>query len=184
VYEDLLKLGLAEPFIVFIISMLPISELRGALPVAINIFDIQWYYALPIAFIGNLLPIPFIYFLIERIRRLFNKLGFLGVWTEKFLRLTRRRADIIERYGKIGLGIFVAIPLPITGAWTGILAAYLLGMPFRDAILPICAGVIISGIIVTVLCLLGWTGAIIAGIALCVLIITWLWPRRSKRPMT
>ncbi|MEA1958994.1 MAG: small multi-drug export protein, partial [Chloroflexota bacterium] len=157
-----------------------VSELRGALPVAINVFDIQWYYALPIAFIGNLLPIPFVYFLIERIRRLFNKLGILGVWTEKFLARTRRRADFIQKYGKLGLAVFVAIPLPITGAWTGIIAAYLIGMRFRDTVAPICMGVLISGIIVTVFCLLEWTGAIIAGVALCVLLILWLRPRRKK----
>ena len=120
--------AIAEPLIVFILSLLPISELRGALLVGIPIYDMHWYAALPIAIIGNLLPIPFVFLFIDRLRRLFSKMGFLGVLTEKFMARTTRRAEFIQKYGKLGLIIFVAIPLPITGAWTGIIAAYLLGM--------------------------------------------------------
>ncbi len=176
-HEGLVNLGVSEPLIVFIISMLPISELRGALPVAINVYNIQWYFALPIAFVGNLLPIPFLFYFLERLRRLSARMGIVGVWVEKFLNRTRRRAEFIERYGCLGLVLFIAIPLPLTGAWTGSIAAFLLGIRFRDAILPICLGVLISGIIVTVLCLLGWVGAVIAGVGLGALAVLWLWPR-------
>lgn len=180
VYQDLVNLGVSEPLVVFIISMLPVSELRGALPVAINVYHMQWYYALPIAYIGNLLPIPFLFFFLERLRRLSARMGIIGELVEKFLNWTRRRAGFIERYGRLGLVLFVAIPLPVTGAWTGAIVAFLLGMRFRDAILPICVGVLISGIIVTVLCLLGWVGAVIAGVGLGVLVVFWLWPRRGE----
>jgi uncharacterized membrane protein len=180
VEQYLLEHGITEPLIVFILSILPISELRGALLVGIPIYHMDWYVALPIAIVGNLLPIPFVFLFIDRIRRLFAKMGFLGVLTEKFMARTSRRTDIIQKYGKLGLAVFVAIPLPLTGAWTGIIAAYLLGMRFRDAFPAIIAGVIGAGIIVTVFCLLEWTGAIIAGVILCVAIAFWLWPRKRK----
>lgn len=180
-YQDLVNLGVSEPLVVFIISMLPVVELRGALPVAINVFHIPWHFALPIAFVGNLVPVPFLFLFLERMRRLSARMGIIGELVEKFLNLTRRRAEFIERYGRLGLVLFVAIPLPLTGAWTGSIAAFLLGMRFRDALLPICLGVLIAGIIVTVLCLLGWVGAVIAGVGLGVLVVFWLWPRRGER---
>lgn len=172
--------GIAEPLVVFILSLLPVSELRGALLVGIPIYDMHWYVAAPIAVIGNLLPIPFLYLLLDRIRRLFARMGPLGVITEKYMASTARRAEFIRKYGKVGLAIFVSIPLPITGAWTGIIAAYLLGMRFRDAFPSVIAGVLVASIIMTVFCLLEWTGAIIAGVLLCAAIAFWLWPRRKK----
>jgi uncharacterized membrane protein len=180
VEQYLLEHGITQSLIVFILSIIPISELRGALLVGIPVYHMHWYIALPIAIAGNLLPIPFVFFFIDRVRRLFAKMGILGVWTEKFLARTARRTDSIQKYGKLGLAVFVAIPLPLTGAWTGIIAAYLLGMKFRDAFPAIIAGVIGAGIIVTVFCLLEWTGAIIAGVILCVMIAFWLWPHKKK----
>ncbi len=179
-YEDLLNLGVSQPLVVFIISMLPVAELRGALPVAINVFHMPWYFALPIAFIGNLVPVPLLFLLLERLRRLSARMGVIGRLVERFFNLTRRRAGLIERYGPIGLMLFVAVPLPATGAWTGTLVAFLLGMRFRDAVLPICLGVFIAGVIVTVLCILGWVGAVIAGVALSALVVLWLWRRQVK----
>ena len=179
--EDLVSLGISKPLIVFIVSMLPVSELRGALPVAINAFHIPWYFALPIALVGNIVIIPFLFFFLERLRRASAKIGIIGEAVEKILNLARRRAGLVERYGRIGLMLFVAIPLPVTGAWTGSIAAFLLGMRFRDAVLPICLGVLLAGIIVTTLCLLGWVGAIIAGVGLGALIVIVLWPRQRKR---
>jgi uncharacterized membrane protein len=144
--------------------------------------NIYWNTALPIAIIGNLIPIPFLYLFLDRIRRLFAKMGPLGVLTEKYIASTERRAEFIQKYGKLGLAVFVAIPLPITGAWTGTIAAYLLGMKFRDAFPSIVAGVLVAGVIVTVFCLLEWTGAIIAGVLLCAAIAFWLWPKKKKEP--
>lgn len=182
-FEDLVNQGISEPIVVFIVSMLPVVELRGALPVAINVYHIPWYYALPVAYIGNLLPVPFIFLSLERVRRISSRMGVVGVWVERFLSRTERRAEFIDRYGKIGLALFVAIPLPITGAWTGAIAAFLLGMKFRDSVLPICMGVLIAGIIVTVLCSLGsmdWVSAVSASIVLIMLALFWVFIRRDK----
>ena len=177
--EELLNLGFSKELVVLIISALPIFELRGALPVALNVFHFPWYYALPLAIIGNLLPVPIILLFLDAISRCLSKIGFL----ERFLRWlfehTRKRGRIVEKYERIGLALFVAIPLPVTGAWTGSLVAVLFGLKFRHAFLSIFIGVCIAGIIVTCLSLLGWVGAIIAGIALCALAISGLW-RASK----
>lgn len=78
------------------------------------------------------------------------------------LERTKARSQIIRRYERIGLIIFVAIPLPFTGAWTGAIAAFLFGMKFHHAFLAILCGLIIAGAVVTSLCLLGWIGAAIA----------------------
>jgi len=88
---------------------------------------------------------------------------------------TRRRGMTIEKYEKIGLTLFVAIPLPFTGAWTGSIAAFLLGLKFRYAFLSILAGVVIAGAIVTSLSLLGWAGALIAGVGLSTLAVLGWW---------
>jgi uncharacterized membrane protein len=88
---------------------------------------------------------------------------------------TRKRSSLIQRYEKIGLALFVAIPLPFTGAWTGAIAAFLLGLPFRYSMLSIVCGVLIAGAIVTALSLLGWAGAVVAGIGLGILAVLGLW---------
>jgi uncharacterized membrane protein len=173
--DELLSLGVSRELIVLIISALPIFELRGALPVALNVFHFPWYYALLLAITGNLLPVPIILLFLDVISRYLSKVGFF----ERFLRWlfehTKQRGKIIEKYERIGLALFVAIPLPFTGAWTGSLIAVLFGLRFRYAFLSIFIGICIAGIIVTCLSLLGWIGAIVAGVALCALAISGLW---------
>ena len=151
------SLGFSKELAVLIISALPVVELRLALPVAIIGLEMPWYYALPLAIIGNLLPVPIILLFLDAISRCLSKIGFL----ERFLRWlfehTRKRGRIVEKYERIGLALFVAIPLPVTGAWTGSLVAVLFGLKFRHAFLSIFIGVLIAGVIVTCATLLGWT---------------------------
>jgi uncharacterized membrane protein len=173
--EELLSLGFTKDLVVLIISALPILELRGAIPVAINLFHFPWYYALPLAIIGNLLPVPLILLFLKAISRLLSKIGLFDRFLHWLLEHVSQRRQIVERYERIGLALFVAIPLPATGAWTGSLLAVLLGLKFRHAFISIFAGICIAGIIVTCLSLLGWTGAIVAGIALCALAIYSIW---------
>jgi uncharacterized membrane protein len=183
VQESLSNLGISG---VFFLSMLPIAELRVAIPVGIFTCNIQWFYVLPVAIIGNLIPVPLLFLFLEPLRKLSGKMGIVGVWVEKFLKRTQRRADSINRYGKIGLMLFVAIPLPFTGAWTGAIAAYLLGFRFRDAFLPISAGVLIAGIIVTVISVLShqkdvkWEYVVIACAILIAVGAILLWLRKLQ----
>ena len=173
--EQLLSLGFSKELVVLIIAALPILELRGAIPVAINLFNFPWYYALLLAIVGNLLPVPFILLFLDTASRLLSKVAFFERILKWLFERTRRRGKVIERYERIGLMLFVAIPLPVTGAWTGSLAAVLFGLKFKHAFLSIFVGILIAGIIVTCLSLLGWVGAIIAGIGLVCLAISSLW---------
>ena len=151
---------------VILIAASPIAELRLAIPLAINTFNFPWYHALLIAIIGNLLPVPFILLFLETATRLLSKVAIFKRMLDWLFERTRRRGRVIERYKRIGLVLFVAIPLPVTGAWTGSLAAVIFGLSFKRAFLSILVGITIAGIIVTCLSLLKWVGAIIAAIAL------------------
>ncbi len=170
-----LNLGFSKELVVLVISALPVVELRLAIPVAINMFGLPWYYALSLALIGNLLPVPFIILFLDTITRWLSRIGFFRQGLNWLFERTRRRGKIVEKYKRIGLALFVAIPLPVTGAWTGSLVASLLGLPFKHAFLTILVGVFVSGVIVTCLSLLGWIGAVIAGVALVSLAISGLW---------
>ena len=173
--DELLGLGFSNELVVLIISALPLIELRGALPIAINLFHMPWYYAFPLAVIGNLLPVPFILLFLNTFSRLLNKIDTFQRILQWLFEHTRRWGKIVERYERIGLTLFVAIPLPVTGAWTGSLAAVLFRLKFRHAFLSIFIGILIAGAIITCLSLLGWTGAIIAGIALSSFAAYHLW---------
>lgn len=153
--EQFLGLDIADILKVLGLAASPISELRGAIPLAYKL-DFPWYYAYIIAVIGNMLPIPFILLFLDSITRILSKLTLFDRFFKWLFALTRRRGTLIEKYERIGLILFVAIPLPITGAWTGSIAAVLLGMSFKRALLSIFLGVLIAGVIVTCLTQLGW----------------------------
>jgi len=174
--QDLVAKGLSPEVAVFLTSMLPIIELRGALPMAINLFQIAWPKAFLISFIGNLVPVPFILWLLKPIVKILSKIKPLGIFFEWLFERTRRKGDkVIEKYEEIGLLAFVAIPLPGTGAWTGALIAFLFGLDFKKSFLVITIGVFIAGVIVTCLCLLSWLGAIIAGGGFILVAILGFW---------
>lgn len=173
--EELLKSGMAQEVVVFLVSALPVIELRGALPVAINLLGMPWHKALALAVAGNLLPVPFLLLFLESIARWVSRAGIGKKMVDWVFERTRRQGGIIERYERIGLALFVAIPLPMTGAWTGSIAVFLLGIRFSRALLSISLGVVIAGAIVTCLCLMGWVGAVIAGVGLCSLAVAGLW---------
>jgi len=142
---------------VILIAASPISELRGAIPVAIIVYDFPWFYAYLIGVIGNILPVPFILLFLSTFTRLLMRVRALKPFLDWLFARIRSRDRMIVRYERIGLALFVSIPFPITGAWTGSIIAVLLGLRFRFAFISIIAGVLMAGIIVTVLTMLGWT---------------------------
>lgn len=157
--------GIPDWLAVVLISMLPIVELRGAIPVG------HWMGIHPgtvyvLAVFGNMIPIPFILLLLGPVSRFLMRWRLGRSFFEWLFARTRRRSAAIEKYETFGLTIFVAIPLPVTGGWTGSAAAFLMGLSFHHAMLCILFGVMIAGVIMTVLALLGWIGALIAGLVL------------------
>ena len=146
---EFLRGKISKELIVFIISVIPILELRGSL-IAAGFLKMEFLSTYVIAVIGNMLPIPFILIFIDKIFEWLKKTHFKGIVTRLESRAASK-SDIIKKYGKFGLFLFVAIPLPGTGAWTGSLAAVLMRMKFRDAILPIFFGVLTAGLIMSLI---------------------------------
>lgn len=173
--EQLIAWGISEKLIILITSALPILELRGSLPIAINLFHMPWYEGLYLSIIGNMLPVPILLLFLESLAKLVSKVSIGKKFVDWLFSRTRKRTGIIEKYERIGLALFVAVPIPLTGAWTGCLAAFLLGLRFRYAFLSILVGVIIAGFAVLILSLLGWIGAAIAAVGLIVLGVLGWW---------
>lgn len=134
-----------------LVSMIPVIELRGGIPFGVAAGLPVWAAYLA-AVIGNLIPVPFIIVYIRRIfmwmRRRLPKLNSL---VDKLERKAHLKGQKVTRYKYLGLAIFVAIPLPGTGAWTGALAAAFLDMPLRKAIPSIAAGVVVAGAAISIL---------------------------------
>ena len=148
--------------IIFIISMIPILELRGGLlaasPALLNVPILK---AIPICIIGNLLPIPFILLLIEKVLNGMERvpgLSKVAIWVRQ--KADKNRSQI-EKFGFWGLVLFVGIPLPGTGAWTGSLVAALLHMKFGKAIGAILCGIVMATVIMSLLSY-GLLGALFA----------------------
>lgn len=145
---NLLGGKISPEFIAFIVSMLPILELRGGL-IAAKLMQIDFLKAFVICFIGNMLPIPFILLFIRKIFNLMKKIPSVEKIIVKLEARSIRKADKIEKYRLWGLLIFVGIPLPGTGAWTGALVADLLDIRIKHSLPVITIGVLIAGLIIS-----------------------------------
>ena len=132
-----------------LLSMAPVSELRGAIPYGLA-HDIPLWLLLPMCVIANLLPVPFI---ILFLRKILSWMQLLGGKPEKLagwlIERSYKKSMIIKKYETLGLFLLVAIPLPGTGAWTGALVADVLDIRMRTALPAIAAGVVIAGCITT-----------------------------------
>ena len=140
--------------IVFLISMVPIVELRGAMPIAISM-DIPFYQALLICVLGNMLPVPFIYLFARKFLKWGSKQRFIGTFCRKVLGKGEKAGHkIVAATGRGGtflaLMLFVGIPIPGTGAWTGTLAATLLDLGPKSTAAAVSLGVIMAGVIMAV----------------------------------
>lgn len=136
-----------------IIGMTPIFELRGAIPVAIGVYKMSVPSAYFWAVFGNIIPAIIIVFLLEKVSTwLSQKFNFWKKFFDWLFERTRRKAHAkIEKYGAWGLFVLVAIPLPVTGGWTGALAAFLFGIERKKSIPIIALGIMAAGVIVTLI---------------------------------
>jgi uncharacterized membrane protein len=139
----------------FLVSMLPVAELRVSIPLAIGVYHMEPLRALLISFLGNIVPVFFILLLIGRISDFLSRKSafFKKFFTKLFERTRRKNSESFEKWGTLALVIFVAIPLPMTGGWSGAVAAFVFGVPFRKAFASVSLGVFIAGVIVTALTL-------------------------------
>lgn len=130
-----------------LVSMIPIIELRGGLPFGVAL-GLPYYLAFPAAVVGNLIPAPFIIVYIRRIFELMRKyLPRLNGLVDRLEKKAHLKGQKVQKYQYLGLWLFVAIPLPGTGAWTGSLAAAFLGMRLKKAMPAVVLGVLTAGCI-------------------------------------
>lgn len=141
-----------EELCVFLCSMLPVIELRGAIPMAFA-FGLLWWEAYLISVLGNLLPVPFILLLINAVIKWMaaSKVKFFNKIANFLIERVEKKRERIEKYSFWGLCFFIAVPLPVTGAWTGSLVAAVIGMKPWKAFLSALLGVLIAGVVVTLI---------------------------------
>lgn len=147
-FSGLTALKFGKELIVFFISILPILELRGGL-IAASLLNVSPLTGYIVSIIGNTLPVPFILLFINKILEWMGKskikwMNKLSKWLDK---KARKHKDSIEKYGYLGLTLFVGVPLPGTGAWTGCLAASVLNMDKKKSFISIMLGIIMASII-------------------------------------
>jgi len=148
--------ALPEWFQIFFGSMFPWLESRYVIPYSMLHLGWEWWQAFPIAILGNILPIPFILLFFHYVEKFLRNYESWTRFMDWLFAKTRSRADAkIRRYEHLGLLIFVAIPLPFTGAWTGALIAYLFDLKFAKSIITILIGVVIAACITISLTLAG-----------------------------
>lgn len=133
---------------IFLISLLPVIELRGSIPVGYY-QGLPWYTNMITSIIGNLLPVPFILLFVVKVFEFMKKRNIMVGFIEKIEKRAMSRSDSIANKEFIGLMLFVAIPLPGTGAWTGALIAALLQFNRKKSFMYICIGVLIAASLVT-----------------------------------
>ena len=142
--------GLAKCIITLIISMIPVVELRGAIPIGAGILGLPVHIAAIISMIGNMLPVPFIIIFIRKVFAFMRKKSArLGRLADRFEQTAKEKGARLYRGELIGLIVFTAIPLPGTGAWTGALIAAILNIRLKIAFPAIGVGVVVAGVLVT-----------------------------------
>lgn len=137
-----------EELVAFVISLMPVLECRGGM-IAARLMEIPFVKAFLICYLGNMVPIPFIILFIRKIFDFLRRYSFFAKIIEKLEAKTAKNKDKVLRYKSWGLLIFVAIPLPGTGGWTGALMAALLDIRFKRALPIIALGVLIAGFIMS-----------------------------------
>lgn len=137
--------------VTFVLAMLPISELRGAMIYAASpLGDIPLREALPISLVGNLIPVLPILLTLGPLSRWGSRFALGERFFNWVFERARSKSEKVKRFETLGLVLFVAIPLPVTGAWTGAAVAFVLGLKTRNAFLSITAGVMIAGVVMSI----------------------------------
>lgn len=148
--SEFFKNFLPSELVIFIISLFPVLELRGGI-IAAKLLGVHWVTANVICVLGNLLPIPFILLFINKIFALLKNTRFVK-FIDKIEEKARKKSKNILKYEKFGLFLFVAIPLPGTGAWMGALIAAIFKMKMKDTVISILAGVATAAFVMSFVC--------------------------------
>lgn len=142
--------SLPSQLVVFLISLLPVLELRGGM-IAARLLEMNFLQAFVICYVGNMIPIPFILLFIRKIFQWMRKFKFFSKIVDKLEARSEKKKATIQKYKEWGLLLFVAVPLPGTGGWTGALIAALMDLRIKKCIPIIALGVFIAGLIMSLL---------------------------------
>ena len=149
-FTDNLSQHISREMVIFIISMIPILELRGGL-LAASLLKVSAAKAIPICIMGNIIPIPFILLFIRQIFKVLKKTKLFRGLVIKMENRAMSKSDQVKKYEFWGLMLFVGIPLPGTGAWTGSLIASLLEIDIKKSSLAILCGIIMATVIMYII---------------------------------
>jgi uncharacterized membrane protein len=139
-----------------LITLIPALELRASIPYGILKLNMGWPLVFIVCVIANIIIGPAVYFFLDNIMHLFLRIKWIKRIYDYYVKRTQKKIhESVEKYGELGLAIFIGIPLPGTGVYTGALAAYLLGMGYKKTIYATMIGVLIAAIIVTAVVLTG-----------------------------
>ena len=141
--------------LLFVLSMLPITECRLTIPFGILIFGLPWYIVTPICIISNSIVGVFLLFALDFFIRIFSRVDLFKSFIDRLMLSSENKYKKYNRFKSSGLLLFVGIPLPGTGAWTGALISYVIGLHKGLSMISIVQGVILSGVIMTILSLSG-----------------------------
>jgi len=148
---------MSSEIIILLTSMLPFTELRATIPLALTFYNMPVWSAFVFSVLGNLIPVIFIILILDLLvnKFLIHKIYIFNRFFSWLFEKTRQRhSQKFDRWKNFALIVLVAIPLPFTGAWTGALAAFVFGIPIKKSFPLIALGVVIAGIIVTAITLL------------------------------
>ncbi len=152
VFSGLTSIKYGKELIVFIISLMPLLELRGGL-IAASLLNINPWTSYIICIIGNVIPVPFILLFINKILEWMSnsRIKWMNKTANWLYKKAKKNKEKIDKYGYLGLVLFVGVPLPGTGAWTGCLAASVFNMNRKKSFFCIMAGIIIASIIMMII---------------------------------
>lgn len=134
--------------VTFVLAMLPISELRGAIPYGV-LHGLAPHKVLILAVLGNAVPVIPLYFFLLRVLAFLSRFSLGRKFSDWLVNHARKKSRLVELYQTAGLLIFVGIPLPMTGAWTGTIVGLILGLKFRDCLIGVLAGILMAAAIVS-----------------------------------
>ena len=147
---------ISDALLIAAITFIPFLELRASIPYGILVLKMQWFPVLVIAVIANIILGPVIYFFLDKVMHIFLRIRLIGNIYQKYVEKTQVKIHgYVEKYGEAALAVFIGIPLPGSGSYTGALAAYILGFGYRRFIIANIFGVLIAGIIVAAVTMTG-----------------------------
>ena len=143
-----------EILMLILLTLAPFLELRASIPYGIFTTDLHWSTVFLICVVANILLAPIVYIFLDKFMHLFLRIKIVNKYYQKYVEKTQKKIHkVVEKYGELGVAIFIGIPLPGSGVYSGALGSYLLGLSYKKFFIAAVLGVLIAGIAVTIISL-------------------------------